>query len=135
MSIALDEGQVNLKSLVQILEQAYISCTLNERGDMASFTESSVKVMLQFDSDKMVVGLASLWGLKPISEVDKLRFVNRLNDTITVVRFSITSQGRLWCDHQFQIKGGLNPRWFVFEVKRFAEICRGVVTVNSDFME
>lgn len=126
--------EVNLQRIRKLLNDAYF--TFDDLQDGIRVQENGVTTFVQIDAEKELVSLSSLWGFaRHVSTVRRLEIVNSLNDSLILVRFSVTSQGNMWCDLQLPYANGLLTRSFVATLKRFASVSRGAVAMNSDDFE
>lgn len=130
----LGENELSLSRIARILEDAYMEVDKSDEGRLW-VDAGDCRVIVFFEEEKKLVTFASIWGLKPTTELRRFELVNKLNDEMILVRFSAKRETVLWCDQQFSVKGGITPKWLILTLKRFAEVCAGAAKVNSEYFE
>ncbi len=134
MEEILRSNQVELSRLRLIFHDAYL--THDDIDDGIRVKENGVNVVVQIDEEKQLVSLGSLWGFAPqVDHSRRLHIINTLNDTLILVRFSLTSQGHMWCDLHLPYDEGIIVRALVQSLKKFAMISRGAIALNEDEFE
>ena len=130
MEIISDEN-FSLKKIAQILDEAYFDVD-NDNDKYLGVSAGGSRVLVNFEEENKVLTFISLWEIEKGSITEHLELVNKLNRDIILVRFSVKEK-TLWCDQQFLVKGGLTAKWVVMSLKRFGEVCKGAVVMNSEF--
>jgi hypothetical protein len=128
----ISEDSISLQKIAQIFDDAYLDIDRSNSERLIVDT-GSCRVLVMFDEEKKIVTFASIWSFKPGRESTRLELVNKLNSELILVRFNVTSNSTsLWCDQQFLVKGGISPKWLVFSLKRFGEVCSGAVNMHDE---
>jgi hypothetical protein len=61
-----------------------------------------------------------------------MRFVNRVNDGLMMIRASLTSDGRLYFDYYIPIEGGITKKAVVLAVRRFLSYLAAAMEQDTD---
>ena len=132
MEEILRNNQVGMSRLRSIFRDAYLTYDDFDDG-IIRVKENGVTILVEIDEEKELVSLASMWSFAPqVGDARRLQIVNTLNDTLILVRFSVTSQGHMWCDLHLPYEEGIIVRALIQSLKRFAKISRGAVALNED---
>lgn len=125
MSTMLSDREVDLEHIEELFKAAFLRAERDKDGDLV-VRDDGVNTFVKVDAEKKMITFFSMWGLrKRFSETDKLRFANKLNDELILVRFVVPRPNVLWCDYQFLFEGGITPFQLVNSYKRFVSVCRG----------
>lgn len=132
MSDFLSENEVTKEGIEKIFKSAFFPISRDKDDDLV-IRDEGVNAFIRVDTDRKMVTFFTLWGLKArVSETDKLRFVNQLNDKLVLARFSMPRPTVLWCDYQFYYEGGINTFHIVNHLKRFVSVCKGAALRDTD---
>jgi hypothetical protein len=125
MTAVLTDREVDVEHIEQLFKAAFLRAERDKDGDLV-VREDGVNTFIRVDAEKKMITFFSMWGLRTrFSEADKLRFANKLNDELILVRFVVPRPNVLWCDYQFLFEGGITPFQLVNSYKRFVGVCRG----------
>lgn len=124
----LTEDEVTIPRIKAYFDAAFFKTTVDSDGDL-KIEDGGMKTFVRVDPEKKLISMFSLWGLKSTaSEIDKLRFINQLNDDLIVVRFCMPRSSLLWCDYQVKYERGITPFSIVNNYRLFAKVVKGAVT-------
>ncbi len=122
MKAVIPDNQITVNMLKTCFEQSALQAEIDSDGDL-KITEGEFKSFIRVDEERKILTIFALYGLKASApEIQKLRLINRLNDKIIVVRFSMPNPTTLWCDLQFSIEGGLTPFYIINTYRLFARV-------------
>jgi hypothetical protein len=125
MSDLLSDVDITLASIEGLFKSAFFRTDHDKDGDLV-VRDEGVNTFVKVNAERKTITLFSLWGLKEAApEVDKLKFANKLNDSMVLVRFAVSNPTTLWCDYQFMYEGGIAPFQLINTYKRFVSVCRG----------
>ena len=132
-SVSSDDTEITSAKLLSMFKAAYVKAELNDKGDVL-LQEGGMKTIVQVDAKKKTISYISVWPMKESSsELEKLRFVNKLNDTLILVRFCMPRPTTLWCDYQMSFEAGLSPQTLVTTYRVFAKVVQGAMaTMDPD---
>ena len=104
--------------LKQLFEDAYMDTTVDTDGDI--IVKDGYKCFLRADPQGHWIRAYSIFrDSEEASQLDKLEFVNHVNDELVIIRASVASNGALVFEHYIPVEGGITKRAIVFAVKRF----------------
>jgi hypothetical protein len=128
----LAEGEVTVEKLKEVFDNAFFTTEIDKDGDL-KITEGGVKTFVRVDKERKLISLFCLWGLKAnAGEIDKLRFINRLNDKLILARFCMPDPTTLWCDYQMSFNGGVSPATIVNAYRQFVNVVKGGISSMDD---
>ena len=128
----IPENEVTAPKLMALFKAAFIDCKIDEDGDVR-IEEDGIKTFLRVTPGKKVITVFSIWNLKEkASELDKLRLVNKLNDELLLVRFSMPDPKTLWCDYQLRYEKGVYPFQVVTTYRTFLKVVKGAEAEDMD---
>ncbi len=134
MSELLAMQDVSKERLIQLLKAAYLPVETDKDGDIV-IRDSGVNTFILIDSDKKLLNFISIWGFKPRSnETARLKFANKLNDDLILVRFCVTntSSPKLYCDYQLSYQDGIAPHQIIQTYRTFQRVCAGAGRQDVD---
>ncbi len=124
MSDFLSESEVTKESVEGLFKAGFFAISRDKDDDLV-IRDEGINTFIRVEPERKMITFFTLWGLKErVSEVDKLRFVNELNDKLVLARFSMPRPTVLWCDYQFYYEGGIRPFQIVTHLKRFVSVCK-----------
>ena len=132
MTDFIGESVVTKEGVENIFKGAFFPITRDKDDDLV-IRDEGVNTFIRVDTDRKMITFFTLWGLKDrVKEIDKLRFINTLNDKLVLARFSMPQSGVLWCDYQFYFEGGISPFQIVNHYKRFVSVCKSAAMRDTD---
>lgn len=130
-AVPLGEEDVTLHNIKTYFDAAFIKAEFDKDGDL-KITQDGMKTFVKIDKDKKLISFIAVWGLKAsVPELKKLQLVNRFNDKLIFVRFSMPNSTRLWCDYQFLYDGGVTPYAIVRNYRLFANVVKAAVATQD----
>jgi hypothetical protein len=128
----VEESAITKESVEAMFQGAFFPITRDKDDDLV-IRDEGVNTFIRVESERKMITFFTLWGLKDkVKEIDKLRFINTLNDKLILARFSMPQSGVLWCDYQFYYEGGIRPFQIVNHYKRFVSVCKSAAMRDTD---
>ena len=110
--------EISLDRILSVFQNAYIDAEIDEDGDLCVRTENGIKVLISVNDANALLHFVAIYGLREdASEAQKLGFVNRLNDEIILVRFSVANENTLVADYYLPYGQGVSPFHIVSVVR------------------
>ncbi|MBU1236385.1 MAG: YbjN domain-containing protein [Gammaproteobacteria bacterium] len=126
----LAEEDVTLAKIKTFFDAAFLKTEMDE--NKLKITDGGFKAFIKIDEKKKLITYFSGWKMKEsVSETKKLQLVNKLNDDLIVVRFSMPRPTVLWCDYQVLYEGGVTPYSIVNNYRIFAKVTRGAASTRD----
>jgi Putative bacterial sensory transduction regulator len=124
----LGERDVTLERIEAILSAAYMRTERDSDGDLFVL-DGAVKAYLKLDVAPTTISLLAGWPLKSrFPQAEKLAFMNALNNSCRLARFTCANPTAFYCDHHLMYGGGLTPIQLVRTVEKFMRTCHWAVT-------
>lgn len=131
MSEMLRDDEVTVDRIEALAKQAFMSVDRDSDNDLV-LREGGLNTLVRVDTDRKMITFFTVWKLRSQAGMDeKLEFVNSLNDSKILVRFTVPRPDVLWCDYQFLYEGGITPFCIINTYRRFVSVCRGAVTEDE----
>lgn len=125
MNGLLQDHEITLERIESLFKAAFLRTEYDKDGDLV-IRDQGINTFVKIDSQRKMITFFSLWGLKERSpEIEKLKFANRLNDNLILVRFTVARPTTLWCDYAFMYEGGITSFQLINTYKRFMSVCQG----------
>jgi hypothetical protein len=106
----LKPGDVTKERVSDMFKAAFLSPTINKLG-VIEVKKDEMKVLVVVQPDRGAISFCKAWKLREASRQKKLEFVERLNNKLLLVKFTITKGGALWCQYDLSYcDGGLHRR-------------------------
>jgi hypothetical protein len=87
-------------------------------GDL--IVKDNYRCYLRPDQDGRLISIYAIFSGNPASaEVDKLAYINRVNDQVKLIRASVSTNGKFFFDYYLSVEGGISKRAIVLAVRRF----------------
>jgi len=125
----ISETDVNADTLAAVYKRAFFKCDKDSDGDLRVHTDGP-KVLVTFNEDNKLIKFMAIYGLKENEPEDKkLRFLNRMNDTIIFARFSMPEKRPdvLMADYYLPYEEGLPAFQVVQAMRAFSKIVVGAI--------
>ena len=127
----LSEEEVTTERVVELFQSALMNVTVDSDGDVV-IADGGMRTFIRVDTSRKLISYFSIWPLRSsASEIDRLRLINRLNDQLIVVRFSVTQNDHLWCDYQMSFENGLTSYSIVNAYRLYARVVKGAVSTQD----
>ena len=124
----LTEGEVSATKLQQIFNAAYVKAELDDDGDLRITTDAGPKAIVTVDADRRILRFMSLYRLREDApEEETHAFVNKMNDDVILVRFSVTRRHVLMADYYLSYEEGVLPYKVVKTLKMFGRVALGAI--------
>ena len=119
----LEENDVTVEQLHDLFDAAYMDCDLDDDGDLRIATDAGPRVFVSLHEGSKLIRLVTLYRLREdVSEDEKLRLVNRMNDDIILVRFSVSNGETLVADYYLPYTRGISAFQIVNTVRLMGRI-------------
>jgi hypothetical protein len=127
----LSPGNMTIEELARLFEEAYMEVSIDADGDL--LIEDEYRCFLRPDLDGRLLAACAVFGARPYAdEQAKLRFVNRVNDGLILIRGSVTTDGRFFFDYYIPIEGGATRKAVVLAVRRFLSYLGGAMDLDTE---
>jgi hypothetical protein len=129
----LKEEAITVQKLEAIFKAAFIKTGKTSFGDLR-VAAGPAKVMIKVSEKKKHLYLFAIYKFKDgVALEKKLSFVNKLNNKLTLVKFSVTEKGALWCAYSLPYEGGITPYAIVNTTRTVSKvIASGLTTHDTD---
>jgi hypothetical protein len=109
---------VSVEALKALFDENYMDTSIDSDGDL--IVSDNFRCYLRPDPDGRLVLVYAIFGAADTAQdVDKLAYVNRVNDQIKLIRASVAASGRFSFEYYFPVEGGVTRQALVFAVRRF----------------
>ncbi len=104
----IPENEVTIEKLHSFFQAAFLPSRLSKDNRLLLIEQNGVKILLLVNIERKIISYVSVWHLKKSFPEDaKLRLVNKLNNKLPLVRFSMPKPEELWCDYQISYENGV----------------------------
>jgi hypothetical protein len=118
----LKEAEVTAEKLQEIFTAAFLKTDRTPAGDLR-VAAGPAKVMIKVSEKKKHLYFFAIYGFKDGVPLEKkLAFANKLNNELTLARFSVTEKGSLWCDYAIAYEEGITAYAIVNAVRKVARV-------------
>ncbi len=125
------ESEVSLEAFRGVLSESADEVVIDEDGDLKVVAED-VKIFLKLDAEKKLIFVYAAWHLKESAmEIEKLTLVNRLNDQLLFVRFSMPNANTLFADYNISYRGGITGAQLEHTLEMFRAVFRGAALTQD----
>lgn len=119
----LHEDEVSAPMLLRLFRQAYMPVESQPGERLLLTTDSGTRLQVAVDTGRRLVSFMVMYEMHPDAALaDKLAFVNRVNDRVVFVRFSLLDDDMLHVDHQLPYDGGVTAAAVMGCVRRVGRI-------------
>jgi hypothetical protein len=127
----MQPADVKSETLKQLFDDAYMEVAVDSDGDI--MIKDKYSCFIRPDADgKMIVAYA-IFGANPAAaQAGKLEFVNRVNDSVKLIRASVMTDGRYFLDYYIPVDGGVTKRAIVMAAKRFLSCIDAAMAQDTD---
>lgn len=118
----LAESEVTMSNLDELFRQAFFQTSLDKDGDLIVQSDGP-RVIVTIDQQKKLVKFMAVYGLRAeVALGPKLALVNRMNDEIIYVRFSVPRDDILVADYFLLFQEGIPAFQLVSSLRLFARV-------------
>ncbi len=127
----IQPASVNKDMLLQLFQDAYMDASLDDDGDIKVKEDYAMYVYPADDGRtvRLVIYFRAAEGAAPEA---KLAYVNRVNDTVLMVRATLLEHGSYAFDYYISVQGGITKQAIVFAAKRFLTTVRSALDRDTD---
>jgi hypothetical protein len=109
---------VSIEALQKLFDQSFMDTAIDSDGDL--IVSDTFRCYLRPDPDGRLVLVYAIFGAaETATDMEKLAYVNRVNDQIKLIRASVAASGRFSFEYYFPVEGGVSSQALVFAVRRF----------------
>jgi hypothetical protein len=124
-------ASVTVHELKRLFDGAFMDASIDDDGDL--IIEDDYRCFLRPDLDGRLLAASAIFDAsRHADEQAKMRFVNRVNDGLMMIRASLTSDGRLYFDYYIPIEGGITKKAVVLAVRRFLSYLAAAMEQDTD---
>ena len=128
----LQEKDVDLQKVKSFFDAAFLKAEHFEDGSLV-IENDGIVTFVNVEHERKIISFASGFPLKAsASEIQKLKFINELNDGVVFVRFCMPKPTRLWCDYQMLYEGGITPYSIVNSYRYFVRVMKHAVSTRDE---
>jgi hypothetical protein len=119
----INQDNLSKEFLKSVLDAAYMDAVIDEDGYLVVRDEGCF-IFISKANDR--IGLLTGWfDFEPsASQLQKLEFVNQINNEYVMVRAVVRKDGNLQFGFDISVAGGITKKAFVVAVKRFCSLPR-----------
>lgn len=123
---------ITIEFLEELFDAAYMR--VSRKDDGVLLTED-FKVYVEPQGEGKRLSLTVLFGLRESAPLEeRFDFVNRINDSLIVVRAYVTGTARdaLVLDYYVSVEGGVTARSLVYAVKTFQQLVKAALNKDEN---
>ncbi len=118
----LAESEITTSNLDELFREAFFKTSLDKDGDLIVQSDGP-RVIVTVDQQKKLVKFMAVYGLREEAALEpKLALVNRMNDEIIYVRFSVPRDDILVADYFLLFQEGIPAFQLVSSLRLFARV-------------
>lgn len=125
----LSEKEISKERLAALFKQAFFSTSFDKDGDLVVRSDGP-RVFVIVDSQKKLLKYMAIYGVKETAPLElKHQFVNRMNDDIIFVRFSIPGKRHdvLMADYYLPYEDGIPAFQIIAAFRLFSRVVPGAI--------
>ena len=131
--VFLMEEDVNTENLREIFKSAFFNVVVNDDGDLKITADCGTKVIVAVDHERKFVRVMGMFQLKAdTAEIDRLRFINRLNSNVVCCCFSMPRDDVLAVEFFVLIEGGVTAFQIVNSYRRLVRTAAKAIGQHDD---
>jgi len=133
----LAESEVTTSNLDKLFKQAFFKTSLDRDGDLIVQSDGP-RVIVTVDQEKKLVKFMAVYGLRQTAALEhKLALVNRMNNEIIYVRFSVPREDLLVADYFLLFQQGILAFQLVSSLRLFARVVPAAIRAcdHQDLVE
>lgn len=116
----IPENEVTAERLVEVFQQAFLTATIDEFGDVRVTMEDGPKVLTSPLQSVPLVHIYTAFGFRDgAEEIDKLRLLSTLNASSILAKYSMIEPDTLFVQYFLPYYGGLLPEQLVKTLRLF----------------
>lgn len=117
------ENEVTCQTLQQCFKAAFLKTEIDEDGDLRVQSDFGINPFVMLEQDRKFIKFMSVFSLKEsFTEEKKLKFINKLNDEVILVRFSMPEADMLSAEYYLFYEEGILPYQIIHSFRKFAKI-------------
>jgi hypothetical protein len=118
----IPENEVTAERLVEVFQQAFLTATITEFGNVEVTLEDGLMVLVRPLEFVSVLKIYTVFGLRnDTEEIDKLRLLNSLNAGLIATTHSMPEPDSLVVGYFLPYSGGLLPQQLVKALRLFVK--------------
>ena len=119
---------VNDVGLMRILDQAFLSYSIDAGGNVQAVGPQGIRIALIPNSYTQWLHFAAFWRPKADAPRERVQeLAARINESVTVVRAALDHDGDLMFDYYLPYVAGLSPKALVRALFTFESVLRGAM--------
>lgn len=120
MNDIITPSEMNNERLYELFKTAYMKPEYDSDGDIRFKGPSGFHQIVSVDTKKELIKFMSIFRLKKDRDrIEKLEWINKLNDTLVFSRYSIHRENSLMVDYFLPYEEGLTPFHIMGAMKWF----------------
>jgi hypothetical protein len=123
--------EVTKEMLHDLMEAAYMSVSYDGDGDV--IVKEVYNIWLFPDNEGRRIWLMSSFRTKPEkSDAERLEYVNRVNDSLAMIRAFVKQGGAgIGFDYYIPVEGGITKQAIVLTVRTFARVLQSAIAQDN----
>ncbi len=135
MSGILNDEDVSVEKVESLFKAAFLRAERDQNGELLVKDDSGVTTLVRVNTGNKMITFFSVWGLKSdFTEESKLKLVNKLNEKLALVRFTMLNPSTMSCDYQVLYEQGVTPFHIINTYRVFASMTKGATLFDSENM-
>jgi hypothetical protein len=123
----LTEDEITPSNLKKFFESIYLKANLTDHGHLIVQADDVLPVAITLDQHKKLLKL--LFVYENDHGQRALKYVNYMNDTYNLARFTVSSSGKsIGVDYDLPYRGGINPYQLLSVLRIFTKVCVAALT-------
>jgi hypothetical protein len=127
----LTPDQVSAQSLKEVFEASFMDAAIEKDGRLIVRDKYQISFTWHEGRERIRVS-AHLRARDKADPVAKLRYVNHVNDQLSVVRACVTDEGTFFYDFYIPVAGGITRRAFVMAVRFFVDQVQAAIDLDKE---
>jgi hypothetical protein len=127
----LTPDQISVQSLKELFEAAFMDAAIEDDGRLIVRDKYRISFTWHDARERIRVS-AHLRSKDNVDPTAKLRYVNYVNDQLSVVRACVTDQGTFFFDFYIPVVGGISRRAFVMAVRFFVDQVQAAIDIDKE---
>ena len=123
----LTEDEITLSNLKKFFESIYVRADLTDHDALIVQADDVLPVCITLDQQRKLLKL--LFAYENDHGQRALEYVNHMNDTYSLARFTVSSSGKsIGVDYDLPYRGGINPYQLLSVLRIFTKVCIAALT-------
>lgn len=125
----LQENEINTSILTSLFKRAFFKTDTDSEGDLLVKTDTA-NVIVMVNEELKLIKLMCVYGFQEnVSEINMLRFLNKMNNEVVLVRFSSPQnrQDILLAEYYLPFESGIDSFHIINTLRFFSRIVPQII--------